>query len=64
MYYGLTAEPAYEMTADKIERLVDVEKDHIIKTLKMFDGHRGKTAESLGIDRKTLRMKMKTYGID
>ena len=41
-----------------------MERGHIAKTLKAFDGHKGETAEALGIDRKTLRMKLKTYGIE
>jgi len=41
-----------------------VEKEHIARTLKMFNGHKGKAAESLGIDRKTLREKLKRYAIE
>ena len=41
-----------------------MEKEYIIKALKKFNGHKGNTAESLGIDRKTLRLKMKAYGIE
>jgi len=64
LYYGLTLETPSRPNAHGIPRLADVEKEHIVKTLKMFDGHRGKTAESLGIDRKTLRSKLKRYGIE
>jgi DNA-binding NtrC family response regulator len=41
-----------------------VEKDHIEKTLRLFKGKKQKTADALGIDRKTLRLKMKKYDID
>ena len=64
LYYGLNVEDSLETGSSKNKRLVDVEKEHIMKTLRMFDGHKGKTAEVLGIDRKTLRMKLRTYGIE
>ena len=44
--------------------LVDVEKEHITRALKHFDYRIGKTADFLGIDRKTLRSKIRNYGID
>ncbi|MBW2595396.1 MAG: sigma-54-dependent Fis family transcriptional regulator [Deltaproteobacteria bacterium] len=44
--------------------LVDVEKEHIERALRHFDFQIGKTAKFLGIDRKTLRTKIKNYGID
>ncbi len=43
--------------------LVDVEKDHIEKALQYFHFQINKTAKFLGIDRKTLRVKMRNYGI-
>lgn len=64
LYYGLTAQTPSKSDAGQAQRLIDVEKEHIARTLKMFNGHRGKTAESLGIDRKTLRVKLKRYGIE
>ena len=44
-------------------RLAAVEKRHIQHVFHRFQGHRGKTAEYLGIDRKTLRTKLAKYGI-
>jgi len=65
LYYGLSVEsPSRRADSVTPQRLVDVEKEHIAKTLKMFNGHKGKTAERLGIDRKTLRLKLKKYGIE
>jgi len=64
LYYGLTVVDSLKTDSSKNKRLVDVEKEHITKTLRTFDGHKGKTAEALGIDRKTLRMKLRTYGIE
>ena len=43
--------------------LIDVEKEHIVKALEHFHFQINKTAKFLGIDRKTLRIKMRNYGI-
>jgi len=64
LYYGLSLETPAGSEAGTPRRLVDVEKEHIVKTLKIFNGHRGKTAEWLGIDRKTLRSKLRKYGME
>lgn len=47
-----------------IKTLSEMEKEHIIRTLHLLQGNKSKAAESLGIDRKTLRAKMKKYDID
>jgi two-component system, NtrC family, response regulator HydG len=44
--------------------LKDLERDHIIQTLQRFDGHKSETARALGIDRKTLREKLKRYDLE
>jgi Nif-specific regulatory protein len=44
--------------------LQEVEKEHIIKTLKQFNGNKSKAARALQISRSTLREKLKQYGID
>ncbi len=62
-YYGLTVDAPSISNTDKAQRLIDVEREHIIKTYKMFNGYIGRTAEALGIDRKTLRLKLQKYGI-
>ena len=41
----------------------DVERQHIEKVLKMFNGNRKKTSEALGISEKGLYLKIKEYGI-
>ena len=48
----------------EIKSLGQLEKEHIIRTLKATDGNRSKTARLLGIDRKTLYDKIKRYGIE
>jgi DNA-binding NtrC family response regulator len=44
--------------------LAQSEKKEIVRALRQFDGHRAKAAEYLGINRKTLREKIRKYGID
>jgi len=43
--------------------LAKLEKKEIIKTLQQFNGNKTKAAQSLGINRKTLREKIQKYGI-
>ena len=58
----LSADP-FTMSAMSGRRLRDIEKDHILRVLKEVDGLRGKAAEILGIDPKTLYRKLSRYGI-
>jgi DNA-binding NtrC family response regulator len=44
--------------------LKDMEKQLIISTLEQHEGNRTKTAEALGISRRSLQMKLKEYGIN
>jgi transcriptional regulator with PAS, ATPase and Fis domain len=44
-------------------RLEDVEREHILKVLKEVGGQRGKAAEILGVDPKTLYRKLLSYGV-
>ncbi|MBW2052813.1 MAG: sigma-54-dependent Fis family transcriptional regulator [Deltaproteobacteria bacterium] len=44
--------------------LDDVEREHIIKVLERFQGRRTEAARALGIDRSTLREKIKRYGLE
>ncbi|MGZ3614779.1 MAG: AAA-type ATPase lid domain-containing protein, partial [Thermodesulfobacteriota bacterium] len=44
-------------------KLEDVEKEHILKVLKEAGGHKGKAAEILGVDPKTLYRKLLSYGV-
>ena len=72
LYYGLAAvekapsfHPAHGPDdAVRLESLEDMEKKHVTAILAACDGHRGKAAEALGIDRKTLRLKMRKYGLE
>ncbi|MFA4986736.1 MAG: sigma-54 dependent transcriptional regulator [Candidatus Brocadiia bacterium] len=44
--------------------LAEVEAEHIANVLKAVDGKRSRAAEILGIDRKTLREKLRRLGLD
>jgi len=44
-------------------RLKEVEKDHILKVLKETGGNQTQASRLLGVDRKTLYLKLKKYGI-
>ena len=44
-------------------RMSEAEAATILQTLRQHDGHRGKTAAALEIDKATLWRKMKKYGI-
>ena len=59
-YAGLfLAAPADSIALD----LKDLEREHIRRTLEKFGGRKSDTARALGIDRKTLREKLKRYNI-
>lgn len=66
LYYGQSPDskaPMIDSFSGKLT-LVDVEKAHIEKALRHFNGRINKTANFLGIDRKTLRMKIRNYSIE
>ncbi len=44
--------------------LEEVEREHILKVLDMAGGNRTEAASILGIDRKTLRQKLKRWGVE
>jgi len=65
LYYGQgegAKAPVVDSSSGRMT-LVDVEKEHIEKALGHFNFQINKTANFLGIDRKTLRIKMRNYGI-
>ncbi len=65
LYYGQnqgTKAPVVDAFSGTMT-LVDVEKEHIEKALKHFNYQITKTAKFLGINRKTLRMKIRAYDI-
>ncbi len=62
-YYELGSKTPSSSDADGTKSLTDVEREHIIRTLEALNGHIGKASEALGIDRETLRLKLRKYGI-
>ena len=46
-------------TRDALRPLADVEREHIQRVLEQLNGNKSRAAEVLGIDRKTLREKLK-----
>ena len=48
----------------KIYSLEELETQHIKRVLQETRGHKGRTANLLGIDRKTLYKKIKRYGLE
>jgi len=62
VFAGTILTPAAE-AADGTS-LKDLERNHIIQTLQRCDGHKSETARALGIDRKTLREKLKRYDLE
>ena len=65
-YYerGASGQRAPGPDADEVKSLAEAEREHIIRALRLFDGHIGKTSDALGIDRKTLRSKLKKYEVE
>jgi transcriptional regulator with PAS, ATPase and Fis domain len=61
-YFGLIK--SKEVISSPNLSLREMEKNHILNTLRMADWNLGKAAEILGIHRNTLRLKMKEYGIE
>jgi DNA-binding NtrC family response regulator len=51
------------VNGSKGARLEDLERSHILKVLKDAGGQRGRAAEILGIDPKTLYRKLQAYGV-
>jgi DNA-binding NtrC family response regulator len=61
LYHGVLAKP--EATAEAMAPLAAVEKEHIAKVLHHLGGNRTAAAKALGIDRKTLRRKIREAGL-
>ncbi len=56
-------QPQVDIRNEKPLSLKEMERRHIIKVLGIAKGHKGKAAEILEINPKTLYLKMKTYNI-
>ncbi|MEX0891521.1 MAG: helix-turn-helix domain-containing protein, partial [Gemmatimonadota bacterium] len=58
------ARPLLERAAEEGWAMRDLERAYILHLLARHGGHRGRTAEALGIDRRTLYRKLKEYESD
>ncbi len=47
--------------AGGVRTMAEIERQAILETLELFDGHRAKTAKALGIGLRTLQRKLKEY---
>jgi two-component system response regulator HydG len=50
--------PVPNVKEEEYKTLKEMEKNYILKVLQSVDNNKSKAAEILGIDRKTLRMKI------
>jgi transcriptional regulator with PAS, ATPase and Fis domain len=59
----LRQQPSFERRSPKSQRLADVEREHIARTLDAVAGNKAAAARVLGLDRKTLYRKLTQYKI-
>jgi DNA-binding NtrC family response regulator len=64
MTRGMEAPEAEEPAAATPDRLLELERQHILRVLKQAHGNRSEAARRLGIERKTLYRKALRLGID
>jgi two-component system response regulator HydG len=55
---------AVQPGGDEVHSLEEIEKRAILATLEATGGNKSETARKLGINRKTLHKKLKSYGVD
>ncbi len=58
------AKVAPQLGEDELLPLAEVEKMYILKVIEAVGGNKSQAARVLGLDRKTLRMKLKQYGYE
>jgi DNA-binding NtrC family response regulator len=56
-------QPAAGKRESEVRKLWEIEKQAILAALDRYEGNRTKTAEVLGIGRRTLQNKLKSYGM-
>jgi DNA-binding NtrC family response regulator len=65
VYHGLISKTALsEASGGRLKTLEEMEKEHVLRVLEESQGNRSQAAQLLGIDRKTLRAKIKKYELD
>ena len=63
VFSGIEQDHLRQDLNSSVKPIENAEKRTILKALKKFDNHRGKTAAMLGIDKTTLWRKMKKYDL-
>ncbi len=64
-FAGVHFKPATPEKQDRgLARLEEVEKEHILNVLRHTGGNRSEASAILGIDRKTLRSRLKKWGVE
>jgi DNA-binding NtrC family response regulator len=61
---SVEAAPHAQPSAPAPDRLLDMEREHILRVLKETQGNKSEAARRLGIERKTLYKKAVRFGID
>lgn len=62
--FGNAREGSPAMTSGEPTSLAEVEREHIERVLREMDGNITRAATALGIDRRTLQRKLRSYGIE
>ena len=57
------AAPAAPTTGGAALSLEELERDHILRVLREAGGNQSRASQVLGIDRKTLYLKLRKYGL-
>ena len=60
---GMSPDPTENVASFAPGPLAEIEKRHILSTLRWTHGNKTRAAKVLGISRQTLREKLKSYGI-
>jgi two-component system response regulator HydG len=64
MYFGISSSPSFMQSGGgDYKSLEEVEKEYIQTVLQAQGGNKSRTAEILGVDRKTLQTKVKKYSL-
>jgi DNA-binding NtrC family response regulator len=61
---GMPSDEGADKSGDSYRELKDIEKDYIAKVLRETGGNQSRASQILGINRKTLYLKMKKYGLE
>ena len=60
----MDVEKTFQHRTEGLRPLEEIEKDAILEALEASDGNKSEAARILGINRKTLHKKLKTYDME